>query len=34
MDTIKVRRAGPGRPRTRPDHVLGDKGYSSRKIRA
>lgn len=34
MDTIKVRRAGPGRPRNRPDHVLGDKGYSSRKIRA
>ncbi|MGW9437052.1 IS5 family transposase [Streptomyces sp. NPDC055607] len=34
MDTVKVRRAGPGRPRTRPDHVLGDKGYSSRKIRA
>ncbi|MFE5509614.1 IS5 family transposase [Streptomyces sp. NPDC056529] len=34
MDTIKVRRAGSGRPRTRPDHVLGDKGYSSRKIRA
>ncbi|GLV88318.1 hypothetical protein Slala03_80070 [Streptomyces lavendulae subsp. lavendulae] len=30
MGTIKVRRAGPGRPRTRPDHVLGDKGYSSR----
>lgn len=34
MDTIKVRRAGPGRPRTRPDHILGDKGYSFRKIRA
>ncbi|WP_405829155.1 MULTISPECIES: transposase [unclassified Streptomyces] len=34
MDTIKVRRAGPGRPRTRPDHVLGDNGYSSRKTRA
>ncbi len=34
MDTIKVHRAGPGRPRTRPDHLLGDKGYSSRKIRA
>ncbi|MFJ1869732.1 transposase, partial [Streptomyces sp. NPDC088097] len=34
MGTIKVRRAGSGRPRTRPDHVLGDKGYSSRKIRA
>ncbi|MFF7183618.1 IS5 family transposase [Streptomyces sp. NPDC008121] len=34
MDAIKVLRVGPGRPRTRPDHVLGDKGYSSRKIRA
>lgn len=34
MDTIHVRRIGPGRPRTRPDHVLGDKGYSSRAIRA
>ncbi|WP_107470283.1 transposase [Streptomyces sp. 3211] len=31
MDAIKVRRAGPGQPRTRPDHVLGDKGDSSRK---
>ncbi len=26
-------RLGPGRPRIRPDHVLGDKGYSSRAIR-
>lgn len=25
---------GPGRPRVRPDHVLGDKGYSSKAIRA
>lgn len=24
---------GPGRPRQRPAHVLGDKGYSSRAIR-
>ncbi|MFB9519813.1 IS5 family transposase [Streptomyces cremeus] len=30
---IKVARQGPGRPRTRPDHLLGDKGYSSWKIR-
>ncbi len=30
---IKVRRPGPGRPRSRPDHLLGDKGYSSRHIR-
>ncbi|MFD3496284.1 IS5 family transposase [Streptomyces sp. NPDC058690] len=34
MDAIRIPRDGPGRPRTRPDHVLGDKGYSSRKIRA
>lgn len=27
-------RPGPGRPRTRPDRVAADKGYSSRKIRA
>lgn len=27
-------RIGPGRPRTRPDHVPGDKGYSSKVIRA
>ncbi|MFI5534339.1 IS5 family transposase [Kitasatospora sp. NPDC051853] len=33
MDAIRVPRTGPGRPRTRPDHVLGDKGYSSRAIR-
>ncbi|MFJ2232196.1 IS5 family transposase [Streptomyces halstedii] len=30
---IRVRRPGPGRPRTRPGHLLGDKGYSSRGIR-
>ncbi|MFH8257037.1 transposase [Streptomyces roseolus] len=33
METIWVPRLGPGRPRVRPDHVLGDKGYSSRAIR-
>jgi transposase len=27
-------RTGPGRPRTRPDRLLGDKAYSNRKIRA
>ncbi|MEU1124228.1 IS5 family transposase, partial [Streptomyces sp. NPDC005899] len=30
---IRVRRPGPGRPRNRPDHLLGDKGYSTRGIR-
>ncbi|NEC03412.1 IS5 family transposase [Streptomyces anulatus] len=34
METIRVPRLGPGRPRVRPDHVLGDKGYSSKAIRA
>ncbi|MFB8106896.1 IS5 family transposase [Streptomyces sp. NPDC056007] len=33
METIRVPRVGPGRPRTRPVHVPGDKGYSSRTIR-
>lgn len=30
---IRVPRRGPGRPRTTPDHLLGDKGYSSRANR-
>ncbi|MFF9228061.1 IS5 family transposase [Streptomyces sp. NPDC014820] len=34
MEAIWLPRLGPGRPRTRPDHVLGDKGYSSKAIRA
>ncbi|EMF27352.1 DNA polymerase III subunit alpha, partial [Streptomyces gancidicus BKS 13-15] len=33
MEAIRVPRPGPGRPRVRPSHVLGDKGYSSRAIR-
>jgi transposase len=33
MEAIRVPRTGPGRPRVRPTHVLGDKGYSSRAIR-
>lgn len=33
MDSLSVARPGPGRPRSRPDHVLGDKGYSSRANR-
>ncbi|MGW6456856.1 transposase [Streptomyces sp. NPDC055078] len=33
MKEIRVARIGPGRPRVRPAHVLGDKGYSSRAIR-
>ena len=34
MSTLVVGRLGPGRPRTRPDRVLGDKAYSSRGNRA
>jgi transposase len=33
MEEIRVPRIGPGRPRVRPAHVLGDKGCSSRAIR-
>ncbi|GAA3386333.1 hypothetical protein GCM10017750_68720 [Streptomyces racemochromogenes] len=33
MDAIRVPRIGPGRPRIRPEHDIGDKGYSSRAIR-
>ncbi|KWW99279.1 transposase [Carbonactinospora thermoautotrophica] len=33
MAAIRVPRLGPGRPRTRPDHLIADKGYSSGKIR-
>ena len=34
MAGIRIRRAGRGRPRTRPNRVLGDKAYSSRAIRS
>lgn len=33
MGALSVPRFGPGRPRTRPDAVLGDKAYSSRATR-
>ncbi|MFH8626024.1 IS5 family transposase [Streptomyces vietnamensis] len=33
LDAIRIPRIGPGRPRTRPDRVVADKAYSSRKIR-
>ena len=33
LAAIRIRRPGPGRPRTRPGRVLGDKAYSSRAIR-
>jgi transposase len=34
MEQGAVKRQGSGRPRIRPRRVVGDKGYSSRKIRA
>jgi putative transposase len=34
LEALRVRRPGPGRPRTRPERVLGDKAYSSRANRA
>lgn len=33
MEQGAVNRPGPGRPKQRPDRVVGDKGYSSRKNR-
>jgi transposase len=33
MGHLKVASSGPGRPRTRPDKVRGDKAYSSKAIR-
>ncbi len=33
LSHLAVGRLGPGRPRTRPDALLGDKAYSSRAIR-
>jgi len=33
MEQGAVKRVGRGRPKLRPKRVLGDKGYSSRKIR-
>jgi transposase len=33
MGRLKIARRGPGRPRTRPGRVLGDKAYSSTAIR-
>jgi hypothetical protein len=33
LASLKVARIGPGRPRTRPDALLGDKAYSARAHR-
>lgn len=32
MSRLRVARPGPGRPRCRPDRVLGDKAYSARPL--
>ena len=34
LSHLSVHRLGPGRPRTRPEALLGDKAYSSRGTRA
>lgn len=34
LDAIRVPQAGRGRPRTRPERVIGDKGYSYPTCRA
>ena len=34
LSHLSVARPGPGRPRTRPDAVIGDKAYSSKAIRS
>ena len=33
MEGGQVKRVGPGRPKHRPHRIMGDKGYSSRRIR-
>jgi transposase len=33
LDAGAIKRAGPGRPRLRPERVAGDRGYSSRAAR-
>lgn len=30
LDTLRIRRRKPGRPRTRPGRLLGDKAYTTR----
>ncbi|MFJ9130954.1 IS5 family transposase [Streptomyces sp. NPDC102340] len=34
LECLRIARRGPGRPRTRPDRLRGDKAYSSRDTRA
>lgn len=32
LDHVAVRRAGPGRPRKKPDRIIADRAYDSRKL--
>jgi transposase len=34
MGRLRIRRPGPGRPRTRPGRMVADKAYSNRAIRS
>lgn len=34
LETVAVRRQGPGRPRKRPERLIGDRGYDSNAVRA
>jgi transposase len=33
LDQGAVKRVGPGRPKLRPDRLVGDKGYTGRRLR-
>ena len=33
LETVSVRRCGPGRPRKRPERLIGDRGYDSDPLR-
>jgi hypothetical protein len=33
LESGAVKRRGPGRPKRRPHRIIGDKGYSRRRIR-
>lgn len=33
LQSGRVKRVGPGRPRSRPKRLVGDKGYSSHRLR-
>ena len=34
LETVAVKRRGPGRPRKRPERLIADKGYDSNAVRA